>query len=118
MMKDNFTKWIRVGLMLTLSTFLISSVATAQTGEPTCESMVYFLADHDTNDGISDIYQVTLSGGEATMEYIATSDIEVHIAYNAEQNLIYAISKHENSYRTLNPATGVWGSEVSLGGDY
>src|SRR5690606_2928007 len=33
-------------------------------------------------------------------------------------NLIYAVSKHTNSYRTLNPVSGVWGAEVMLGADY
>ncbi len=83
---------------------------------PSCE-FVYYLSDHDSNDGIADIYGVTLSGGIATMNLIATSDIEVHIAYNAGQKLIYAISKHNNSYRTLDPANGDWGIEVPLGQD-
>ncbi|NEN25918.1 hypothetical protein G3O08_20715, partial [Cryomorpha ignava] len=62
---------------------------------PDCENYTYYLADHAAADGISDIYEVTLSGGVATMDYIATSDIEVHIAFSATNNLIYAVSKHE-----------------------
>ncbi|NEN24103.1 hypothetical protein G3O08_11385, partial [Cryomorpha ignava] len=83
---------------------------------PDCENYTYYLADHAAADGISDIYGVTLSGGVATMEYIATSDIEVHIAFNAEDNLIYAVSKHTQSYRTLT-TTGlpVWGPTVQIG---
>src|SRR5690606_7715814 len=46
------------------------------------------------------------------------SDIEVHIAFNATDTLIYAVSKHENSYRTLNPLSGVWGPTIMLGADY
>src|SRR5690606_8784430 len=85
---------------------------------PDCENYTYYLADHAAVDGISDIYEVTLSGGTATMTYIETSDIEVHIAFNATDNLIYAVSKHENSYRTLNPLSGVWGPTIMLGADY
>ncbi|NEN25323.1 T9SS type A sorting domain-containing protein [Cryomorpha ignava] len=85
---------------------------------PDCENFTYYLADHAAADGISTIYGVTLSGGVATMVYIATSDIEVHIAFSATNNLIYAVSKHENSYRTLNPLSGVWGPTVMLGADY
>ena len=103
--------------MLTLTSFLMTFSAVAQE-EPTCQDMVYYLSDHDTEIGISDIYQVTLIGGEATMEHIATSDIEVHIAYNPVDNMLYAISKHENSYRILDPILGTWSSEYSLGGDY
>jgi len=117
-MKNNFTKWFRVSLMLTLTAFLMTFSATAQNGTPTCDDMVYYLSDHDTDDGISDIYKVTLNGGDATMEYIATSDIEVHIAYNPIDNMLYAISKHENSYRILDPILGTWEPEVSLGDDY
>src|SRR5690606_7877689 len=85
---------------------------------PDCENYTYYLADHAAVDGISDIYEVTLSGGTATMTYIETSDIEVHIAFNATDNLIYAVSKHENSYRTLDPLSGVWGPTIMLGADY
>src|SRR5690606_27056147 len=85
---------------------------------PDCNNFVYYISDHAAADGISDIYGVTLSGGVATMTYIATSDIEIHIAYNSFDNLIYAVSKHTNSYRTLNPVSGVWGAEVMLGADY
>ena len=85
---------------------------------PTCQNFVYYLSDHSAADGVSDIYKVTLSGGVATMDYIATSDIEVHIAYHGVTNLIYAVSKHNNSYRTLDPTTAIWGFEESLGGDY
>ena len=85
---------------------------------PECENFVYYLSDHAAAEGISDIYEISLGGGNATMTYIETSPIEVHIAFNAHDSLIYAISKHENSYRTLNPLTAAWGPEVSLGADY
>ncbi len=87
---------------------------------PTCDNFVYFLSDHSAADGISDIYKVTLNGGNADLEYIATSDIEVHIAYNPIDNLIYAVSKHTNSYRVLDPyaAVPVFGPTVDLGADY
>ncbi len=85
---------------------------------PDCENFMYYLADHATADGISDIYGVTLSGGVATMTYIATSEIEVHIAFNEEDNNIYALSKFDNSYRVLDPSTGVFGPTIMLGADY
>ena len=82
---------------------------------PSCENFTYYLADHAAADGISTIYGVTLSGGVATMDSIATSDIEVHIAFNAGDNMIYAVSKHTNSYRVLDPIFGTWGPTVPLG---
>ena len=87
---------------------------------PVCDNFVYYLSDHSAADGISDIYKVTLSGGDANLEYIATSEIEVHIAYNPIDNLIYAVSKHTNSYRTLDPhvANPSFGPTVNLGADY
>ncbi len=84
--------------------------------DSSCE-FVYFLSDHDAIDGISDIYGITLSGGVATMHHIATSPIEVHIAYLASADSIYAISKHTNSYRTLNATDGGWGPVVNLSKD-
>lgn len=87
---------------------------------PACEDFAYYLSDHSAENGISDIYAVTLSGGVATLTYLATSDIEVHIAYNAVDNLIYAVSKYENSYRTLDPhdVAPYFEPAVDLGGDY
>ncbi len=97
--------------------FLLFSTSAAF-AQQACEDFVYYLADHSADDGISDIYIVTLTGGNAELTYIATSDIEVHIAYNSMDNQIYAVSKHENSYRTLNPISGNFGPTVDLGGDY
>ncbi len=84
---------------------------------PLCSNFYYFLSDHDAAEGISDIYRVYLYNGIAYMNYIASSDIEVHIAFNSIDNLIYAISKNENSYRTLDPSTMLWGPLESLGSD-
>ena len=85
---------------------------------PDCQDWSYYLADHAAADGISDIYEVTLSGGNAVMTYLTTSEIEVHIAFNKADNLIYAVSKHENSYRTYDPSLDAWGPTVNLGADY
>ncbi len=85
---------------------------------PVCDNFSYFLSDHSAEDGISDIYKVNIVDGNAELEYIATSDIEVHIAYNSMDNLIYAVSKFQNSYRTLDPTTGAFGPTVDLGGNY
>lgn len=113
-MKNNFTRLTKATTFLFL--MLLGSIgATAQI---TCDNFTYYLADHDAADGISDIYGITLAGDVATMTYIATSDIEVHIAFNQAENLIYAVSKHNNSYRTLDPFTGTWGTDVDLGADY
>ncbi len=73
---------------------------------PTCEDFVYYISDHDAAYGISDIYEVTVSGGIATMTFIATSDIEIHIAYNGVDNLLYAVS------------APTFGSTIALGADY
>ncbi len=86
-----------------------------------CDEFVYYISDHATADGISDIYAVTLSeDGMAEMSYLATSQIEIHIAYNEIDNLIYAVSKFDNSYRTLDPSaeTPEFSEPVSLGGQY
>lgn len=86
--------------------------------EPVCDNFNYYLTDHSADDGISDIYQVNFVDGNAELNYIATSEIEVHIAFNPMNSTIYAISKHENSYRTLDPTSGEFGPTVSLGDDY
>ena len=86
---------------------------------PVCDNFVYFLSDHASADDVSDIYKVTLSGGEAILDHIITSDIEVHIAYNPADNLLYAVSRDFHSYRTLDPyaASPEFGPAVDLGDD-
>jgi WD40 repeat protein/predicted lipoprotein with Yx(FWY)xxD motif len=74
----------------------------------TCQDFRYFLADI-LADGTTNIYDVALSGTDAALTLIATSEVEVHIAYNETDKLIYAVSKADGSYRTLDPATAAWG---------
>jgi hypothetical protein len=57
---------------------------------------------------------VSLSGNDAILNPIATSEVEVHIAYSSVDKLIYAVRKDNGAYRTLDPATSVWGDEQSL----
>jgi hypothetical protein len=74
-----------------------------------CENYVYYLADI-LEDGTTNIYSVELNGTTAELtSLVATSEYEVHIAFNEEDGLIYAVSKLDGSFRTLDPATGEFG---------
>jgi outer membrane protein assembly factor BamB len=85
-----------------------------------CQDWVVYYADIADN-GVTDIYSVEITGDEAVLSLIATSDIEVHIAYNDFDKLIYAVSNQDGSYRTLDPeeenptfsATNVIDADVS-----
>ena len=77
-------------------------VADNNPGGGGCEDWVVYQADILAN-GFTNIYAVTFDGSNANLELIASSDIEVHIAYNEIDNLIYAVSGDDGSYRTLNP---------------
>ena len=83
-----------------------------------CSFFQYYLADHDPVTGVSDIYLISIENDVATMLYLVSSDIEVHIAVQNESNIIYAISKHENSYRYLDPLSGTWGPTITFDADY
>ncbi len=67
-----------------------------------CQDWVVYYANILDND-VTDIYQLNINGNVADMTLLATSQIEVHIAYNDADNLIYAVHKEDGSYRTLNP---------------
>jgi predicted lipoprotein with Yx(FWY)xxD motif len=67
-----------------------------------CDNWVVYQADIRPG-GITDIYEVTFDGIDANLDLIITSDVEVHIAYNPIDNLIYAVTASDGSYRTLNP---------------
>ena len=84
-----------------------------------CQEFVYFLSDFTPGMG-TDIYAVTLSESDAEMELIANTSEEVAIAYNGMNNLIYAVSKTNNFYWTLNPYADspVFSASISLGGSY
>src|SRR5690554_1223553 len=53
-----------------------------------CTNFVYYLSDNNAGEG-SRIYAITLSGGTASLDFIAQHTDEIHIAYNANNNLIY-----------------------------
>jgi len=82
-------------------------------GEPACENYEYYIADI-LEDGITNIYEVSINGSDAELSWIATSEYEVHIALNESNGLLYAVSKADGSFRTLDPATGVFGSVEML----
>jgi len=77
-------------------------------GEPGCENYEYYLADI-LEDGTTNIYEIAIDGSDADLSLIATSEIEVHIALNEDNGLLYAVSKADGSYRTLDPETGDFG---------
>jgi len=70
---------------------------------PDCEDLDIYLADV-LEDGTTNIYEVNLVEDEAQLEFIAASEFEVHIAYNDADQLIYAVSNEDGSYRTLDPS--------------
>ncbi len=72
------------------------------TAHSQCENHRIFLADNLEND-ITDIYEVNIEDGNANLTLIASSEIEVHIAFNEMDNLIYAVNKADGSYQTLDP---------------
>jgi len=69
---------------------------------PDCDDLDIYLADV-LEDGTTNIYEVDLVEDEAQLSFIASSEFEVHIAYNDADKLIYAVSNEDGSYRTLNP---------------
>lgn len=100
---DNFMEILSGFFSLVL--FLIGSAAASATptDQPICDDFVYFLSNHPLGETTTDIYKVTLSGGNADLQLIITSDEEVHIAYNSNDNLIYAVGRNSHSYKTFDP---------------
>ncbi len=67
-----------------------------------CQDWVIYLADA-ANSSETDIYGVELVGGNAELTYIASVGYGAHIAYNPDNNLIYAVKNGDASYVTINP---------------
>ncbi len=99
--------------------FLIGSGAASATppGQPVCDNFVYFLSNHPLGETNTDIYKVSLSGGNADLQLLLTSEEEVHIAYNSDDNLIYAVGRNSHSYKTFDPNAAVpeFGPSIDLG---
>ncbi|MCH2215557.1 MAG: T9SS type A sorting domain-containing protein [Flavobacteriales bacterium] len=102
---------MRVTLLKVLSrvsmiVLFLSSTSALSAQDPSndinCQDWVVYYANILDSD-VTDIYQIDIEGSNANMSLIATSQIEVHIAYNDDDDLIYAISNNDGSYRTLNP---------------
>jgi hypothetical protein len=70
-----------------------------------CEDWVMYL--NNNAGGVTDIYGVDISSGDAVLEYITTVDYQAHIAYNPDNNLIYVLHNGNGSYVTVNPHTVV-----------
>jgi len=86
------------------------SINAGETCDPTgCDDFKCYLADV-LEDGTTNIYEIELDGNQANLSLIASSEYEVHIALNEQDGLIYAVSKLDGSYRTLNPETGAFSS--------
>ena len=82
---------------------------------PTCENFAYFIANNKPGQSTT-IYGITLNGGTAEMHFIADYPEELHLAYNAQNNLLYGISKMSTMYVTMNPydATPAFSAQIAL----
>lgn len=74
----------------------------------------YFLADYTA--GKTDIYKIDFDENVANLTYLTSIETEVHIAYNGNANMIYAINKSGNQLRTLdlNSLNPIFGDPVDL----
>jgi hypothetical protein len=70
-----------------------------------CEEWVMYM--NNNAGGVTDIYGVDISSGDAELTYITTVDYQAHIAYNPANNLIYVIHNGNASYVTVNPHSAV-----------
>lgn len=84
-----------------------------------CQKFVYYIADYVSGQGTS-IYEVEFVNEIAEMTFVIGLSDEVHIAYNSEQNVIYAVSKDLNQYHILNPHSEIptISGPFSLSGTY
>jgi hypothetical protein len=96
----NFTK-LSIALFAFIGSFM-PGYAQDGSNQVNCDDWAVYLADITGGDFTS-IYAVDFADDAANLSLIATSEIEVHIAYNAANNLIYAVSNADGSYRTLDP---------------
>ncbi|NEN24036.1 T9SS type A sorting domain-containing protein [Cryomorpha ignava] len=63
---------------------------------PGCTNWRYYFADI-ANNGVTDIYEVTLNGGFADLNLIVVSNEEVHIALDETSSLLYLVRKTDGA---------------------
>ncbi len=73
---------------------------------PGCNDWRYYFADI-ANNGVTDIYEVTLNGNFADLSLLAISDEEVHIAFGESTKLLYLVRKSDGAVSLLDPTAAV-----------
>ncbi len=87
--------------------------------EGDCENFDTFYSHYGSGTGVSgaDIYQVMYSGNEAVLTFLTNVPFGAHIAYNAEDDILYLVNPNGSFVRAYDPTLGVFiGDLPILGG--
>jgi len=73
-----------------------------------CLNFDVFYADIPAGAGPSSLYKVNFAGGAADLALIREFDgnTNYHIAYNYDDNVIYAVNENGSGFETIDPLTG------------
>ena len=85
---------------------LVSGLAMFSQG--VCTQFTYYYADITYPNGgeQTDLYTIQLDGNDAIMTSIGTLDVGVHIAFNTENGLLYAVDDNTGEVSIVDPSTG------------
>ncbi len=87
--------------------------------EGDCENFDTFYSHYGSGTGVSgaDIYHVMYSGNEAVLTFLTNVPFGAHIAYNAEDDILYLVNPNGSFVRAYDPTLGVFiGDLPILGG--
>ena len=78
-----------------------------------CDSFTTFVAQLNAQ-GHTDVYEVNFSGSDANLSLVVSVPYEAHIAYNAEDDLIYLGSKSQSFLEVYEPSGSAFMDLVNL----
>ncbi len=84
--------------------------------EGDCENFDTFYSHYGSGTGVSgaDIYQVMYSGNEAVLTFLTNVPFGAHIAYNAEDDILYLVNPNGSFVRAYDPTLGVFIGDLPI----
>ncbi len=86
--------------------------------EGDCEAFETFYSHFGSGTGVSgsDIYHVLYSGDEAVLSFLTNVPFGAHIAYNAEDDILYLVNPNGSFVRAYDPTLGVFIGDLPISG--
>jgi len=98
-------------------TFTVASDDPNCTDDNDCPDFTTFYVNHGDGVSGSDVYTVDFSGSEAILEFEVNVEFEVHMAFDAENSILYLVNANGSFIRAYDPANDSFLGDLPIDGD-